>query len=55
MEEGNAKVMMPMELDTEFTLTHPLYYADEPRDGGLLVAPLGVGVKVNTLLLKHQL
>lgn len=34
---------------------HPLHDADEARQCGVLVALLGVGVEVHTLLLKDQL
>lgn len=34
---------------------YPLHDADEPWDGRVMVAPLGICVEVNSLLLKYQL
>lgn len=34
---------------------YPLHNADEPRDGCVLVTPLGICVEVHPLLLKDQL
>lgn len=35
--------------------SYPLNYPDKAGDGCVLIAPLGIGVEVNSLLLKDQL